>query len=58
MIDAHPLRLIDLDTLLPWDSGARLGPDRLAWLDARLTEAPQRPTLVFMHHPPYGRLIE
>src|SRR5690606_33970956 len=25
----------------------------LAWLEARLAEAPERPTLVFMHHPPF-----
>ena len=58
VIDTHPLRLIGLDTLVPGESGGRLGPDRLAWLDARLAEAPQRPTLVFMHHPPFKTGIE
>src|SRR6185295_14939281 len=27
--------------------------ERLAWLDARLGEGSQRPTVVFMHHPPF-----
>ncbi len=26
---------------------------RLAWLKARLDEQPERPTLIFMHHPPF-----
>jgi len=47
-----------LDTLVPGQGGGRLGPARLAWLDARLAEAPARPTLVFMHHPPFKTGIE
>ncbi len=27
--------------------------ERLAWLDAKLALAPDRPTLIFMHHPPF-----
>ena len=27
--------------------------ERLAWLEQRLAEAPERPTLIFMHHPPF-----
>ncbi len=26
---------------------------RLAWLKARLDEQPERPTMIFMHHPPF-----
>ena len=54
VVDRHPVRLVGLDTLVPGQGGGRLGPDRLAWLDARLSEAPGRPTLVFMHHPPFA----
>jgi len=57
-IEDHPVRLIGLDTLVPGQPGGRLGPERLAWLEARLCEAPQRPTLVFMHHPPFKTGIE
>ena len=33
--------------------GGELCAERLAWLDARLSEAPDRPTVVFQHHPPF-----
>jgi 3',5'-cyclic AMP phosphodiesterase CpdA len=52
-IEDWPLRLIALDTLVPGSGGGRLCADRLAWLDGRLLEAPERPTLIFMHHPPF-----
>jgi 3',5'-cyclic-AMP phosphodiesterase len=52
-VEDWPVRLIALDTLVPGASGGRLCPERLAWLDARLAEAPRRPTVVFMHHPPF-----
>lgn len=53
VVEGHPLRLIALDTVVPMRSGGTLCERRLAWLDARLAEAPHRPTLVFMHHPPF-----
>src|SRR3989441_10646892 len=43
-IETHAIRLIGLDTLVPGQGGGRLGPERLAWLEARLAEAPARPT--------------
>jgi 3',5'-cyclic AMP phosphodiesterase CpdA len=53
VVDDYPLRLIGLDSLLPGKVGGRLCADRLGWLDARLHESPQRPTVVFVHHPPF-----
>jgi 3',5'-cyclic AMP phosphodiesterase CpdA len=52
-VEEWPVRLIGLDTHVPGAPGGRLCAERLAWLDARLAEAPGRPTLVFMHHPPF-----
>ena len=52
-VEDWPVRLVALDTLIPGESGGRLCAERLAWLDARLAEAPGRPTVVFMHHPPF-----
>jgi 3',5'-cyclic AMP phosphodiesterase CpdA len=52
-LEDYPLRLIALDTLLPGKSRGELCDERLAWLEARLAEAPERPTLIFMHHPPF-----
>jgi len=54
LIDAAPLRLIVLDTLVPGHSYGDLDPPRLSWLEARLREAPQMPTIIFMHHPPFA----
>jgi 3',5'-cyclic AMP phosphodiesterase CpdA len=48
-----PLRVIALDTLLPGAAGGLVDGERIAWLDARLREAPATPTLIFMHHPPF-----
>jgi 3',5'-cyclic AMP phosphodiesterase CpdA len=53
-IEDYPLRLIGLDTVLPGEVGGGLCEDRLDWLGARLEEAPRRPTLIFMHHPPFA----
>lgn len=52
-VEEYPLRLIGLDSLLPGRVGGRLCAERLAWLDAKLAEAPGRPTLLFVHHPPF-----
>ena len=52
VVDAGPLRLIGLDTHLPGQDGGELCAARLAWLSERLAEMPERPCLIFMHHPP------
>ena len=53
VVEDWPVRLIGLDTHVPGESGGRLCAERLAWLDARLGEGRGRPTVVFMHHPPF-----
>lgn len=47
-----PLRLLALDTHVPGQNGGLLDTPRLNWLAERLDEAPETPTLIFMHHPP------
>ncbi len=51
-VDLGPVRVIGLDSLEPGKVEGRLCAERLAWLDARLAEAPGRPTLIALHHPP------
>ncbi len=46
-------RLVGLDSSIPGESGGRLGDAGLAWLAETLAEAPDTPTLVFLHHPPF-----
>lgn len=53
-IDAHPLRLVAIDTVTPGAGGGTLCDRRLAWLDRALAAAPGRPTVVAMHHPPFA----
>jgi Icc protein len=52
-VDDHPVRLIGLDTTIPGEAGGVLCADRLAWLDATLAAGRDRPTVVFLHHPPF-----
>ena len=53
VVGTGPVRLVALDTHVPQQDHGELCPARLAWLEARLAEAPSRPTLIFMHHPPF-----
>ncbi len=57
VVDDGPLRIVALDTLLPGSGGGIVDAERIAWLDARLREAPAKPTLIFMHHPPFKTAI-
>ncbi|MFC7396413.1 phosphodiesterase [Chelatococcus sp. GCM10030263] len=52
-VEDYPVRLIGLDTLVAGEHGGALCPEREAWLAARLGEGDGRPTLIFMHHPPF-----
>lgn len=52
-VEDFPLRLIGLDTLIPGRDGGELCAARLSWLEERLAEQPERPTVIFMHHPPF-----
>jgi len=53
VIEGHPLRLIALDTVVPLAPHGELDGGRIEWLAARLAEAPERPTVLVMHHPPF-----
>jgi 3',5'-cyclic AMP phosphodiesterase CpdA len=53
VVDDYPVRLLVLDTVVPRASEGELCETRLAWLQARLAEQPQRPTVIVMHHPPF-----
>lgn len=52
-IEDLPLRVICLDSLDPGHISGTLCAERLAWLDDRLSAQPERPTFIFMHHPPF-----
>ena len=46
------LRVIALDTTIPGRHDGALTDAQLDWLDARLAEVPDTPTIVAQHHPP------
>jgi Icc protein len=56
-VDLGPMRLIVLDTARRGENPGELTADRLAWLDARLASAPEVPTLLAMHHPPFATRV-
>jgi 3',5'-cyclic-AMP phosphodiesterase len=51
VIELPPVRLICLDTTIPGKVEGTMCPERMAWLEARLAEAPAAPTIIAMHHP-------
>jgi Icc protein len=51
--DDGPLRLVALDTSIAEHHHGVFPEDRAAWLDEVLGAAPEKPTLIFMHHPPF-----
>lgn len=53
VVEAYPVRLIGLDSTAPGEAGGELDETRLRWLETRLAEQPSRPTLIFLHHPPF-----
>lgn len=52
VVDTPDLRFVVLDTLDEGRHGGGFCDRRAAWLRARLAEAPERATLVLLHHPP------
>jgi 3',5'-cyclic AMP phosphodiesterase CpdA len=57
-IESYPVRLVALDTLVEGEHRGALCAERLAWLERTLATAPERPTLILMHHPPFATGID
>lgn len=51
-VDDHPVRMIMLDSVVPGHGHGELCPRRLDFLKAALAAAPDKPTLIAVHHPP------
>ena len=52
VLEQEGLRIVLLDTIEPGRHGGAFCQARQAWLTGQLDEAPEAPTLIFMHHPP------
>jgi len=53
VVDHHPVRLIALDSVAAGERKGVFCARRLAWLEQTLAREPDRPTILFMHHPPF-----
>jgi 3',5'-cyclic AMP phosphodiesterase CpdA len=51
-VDLGPLRIVVVDSTRPGEDRGELDTGRLRWLDTELAGAPDRPTLIALHHPP------
>jgi 3',5'-cyclic AMP phosphodiesterase CpdA len=58
VLEDWPLRLIVLDTLVDGEGYGNMDAERLGWLAARLADNPQKPTMIFMHHPPFATRLQ
>lgn len=52
-VDAYPVRLIGLDSCVPGKHHGGIDEVGLQWLRTTLAAAPDQPTLVMLHHPPF-----
>lgn len=52
-LDQYPVRIIVLDTLVDGEGYGEIDSERLAWLETQLSNQPDKPTAIFMHHPPF-----
>ena len=52
VIDDFEIRLLAVDSTAPGKPGGEICDQRASWLDQRLSENTEKPTLIFMHHPP------
>ena len=52
-VELGPVRLVMLDTVVPGAGHGCLDGGRLEWLDHTLAQAPDTPTMIGMHHPPF-----
>lgn len=52
-IDDYAFRLVALDSVVVGERKGVFCERRLAWLDETLARDPDKPTILFMHHPPF-----
>ena len=53
VVEDHVVRLVALDSTSAGERKGVFCPERLDWLDAVLSDQPDQPTLLFIHHPPF-----
>jgi 3',5'-cyclic-AMP phosphodiesterase len=61
VLNQFPLRVVMVDAIVPGEVGGCFTPAHADWLDGVLKKAPEKPTMVAVHHPPfesYDRLFD
>ncbi len=58
VVEHHAVRLVALDSLVEGHHHGEIGGAQLDWLAGTLAAAPDRPTIVFFHQPPFATGIE
>ena len=53
-VDDYPVRIVMADTVVDGAPHGLLGTEQLRWLDETLCAAPDKPTFVGLHHPPFA----
>ena len=53
VIDGYDIRMIGLDSTIPGQPGGEICAERAAWLEAQLAKEPEKPTILFLHQPPF-----
>jgi 3',5'-cyclic AMP phosphodiesterase CpdA len=53
-LDQFPVRIVAIDETIPGEVGGDFTEAHARWLDALLAEAPEKPTIVALHHPPFA----
>lgn len=53
VIDDFPVRIVAVDQIVPGQTHGQLTEAQANWLDRTLAGAPDRPTVLALHHPPF-----
>ena len=53
VVDAFPVRIVALDQISPGDTYGLVTAEGAQWLETALSAAPEKPTIVALHHPPF-----
>lgn len=52
-VEDYPIRLVAMDSVTEGERKGTFCARRLAWLDEALAREPDKPTILFIHHPPF-----
>jgi 3',5'-cyclic-AMP phosphodiesterase len=53
VVDSFAVRIVCIDSVIPFRTEGTFTESSAVWLDAALSERPDQPTLVAIHHPPF-----